>query len=95
MKSFAASSMQGTRGNEDTEVVQVWVQRNRDYVDLMQQMANEYYTKETGVRVEVNYCPVGMNLLVLANASDKKPDIVTGVDIGIPLNSRSGTPWWI
>nr|WP_302111077.1 extracellular solute-binding protein [uncultured Acetatifactor sp.] len=85
LKSFAASSMQGTRGNEDTEVVQVWVQRNRDYVDLMQQMANEYYTKETGVRVEVNYCPVGMNLLVLANASDKKPDIVTGVDIGIPF----------
>lgn len=85
LKSFAASSMQGTKGNEDTEVVQVWVQRNRDYVDLMQQMANEYYTKETGIRVEVNYCPVGMNLLVLANASDKKPDIVTGVDIGIPF----------
>lgn len=84
LKSFAASSMQGTKGKEDTEVVQVWVQRNRDYVDLMQQIANEYYTKETGVRVEVNYCPAGMNLLVLANASDKKPDIVTGVDIGIP-----------
>jgi len=84
VKSFAASSMQGSKDSEDPEVVQVWVQRNRDYVDLMQQLANEYYTKETGIKVSINYCTPGMNLLVLANASGKKPDIVTGVDIALP-----------
>lgn len=84
-QSFAASSMQGAEDGDDNEVVQVWVQRNRDYVDLMQQLANEYYTKETGIKVSVNYCPPGMNLLVLASASGKKPDIVTGVDIAHPF----------
>lgn len=84
-RSFAASSMQGVKKGEDDGAIQVWVQRNRDYVDLMQQLANEYYTKETGIAVNINYCPPGMNLLVLANASGRKPDIVTGVDIGLPF----------
>jgi ABC-type glycerol-3-phosphate transport system substrate-binding protein len=82
-KSFGLASMQDI--NSDPNTVQVWVQRNRDYVDLMQQMADEYYTRETGVKVNINYCPPGTNLLVLANASNKKPDIVTGVDYATPF----------
>ena len=70
---------------KDGGAVTVWVQRSRDYVDMMQQLADEYYTKETGIKVNVSYCPSGSQLLVLANASGEQPDIVTGVDIALPF----------
>ena len=68
------------------ETVTVWVQRSRDYVDMMQLLADEYYTKQTGVKVNVSYCPPGSQLLVLANAAGEQPDIVTGVDIALPFD---------
>ena len=87
-KSFFRSFINGGEEmlHEDEEAVTVWVQRNRDYVDMMQLLADEYYTKETGIKVNVTYCPPGSQLLVLANASGKQPDIVTGVDIALPFD---------
>lgn len=70
---------------EDEEVVTVWVQRNRDYVDMMQLLADEYFTPETGIKVKVSYCPPGTQLLVLANAAGDQPDVVTGTDIALPF----------
>jgi len=70
---------------EDEEVVTVWVQRSRDYVDMMQLLADQVYTPETGIKVKVSYCPAGSQVLVLANASGEQPDIVTGVDITLPF----------
>jgi ABC-type glycerol-3-phosphate transport system substrate-binding protein len=69
----------------DEPAVTVWVQRSRDYVDMMQLLADQYYTKKTGVKVKVSYCPTGSQVLVLANASGEQPDIVTGVDIVLPF----------
>lgn len=66
-------------------VVTVWVQRNRDYVDMMQLLADEYFTPQTGIKVKVSYCPPGTQLLVLAGAADEQPDVVTGVDIALPF----------
>lgn len=81
--SFSLSSENLTTDDED--VVTVWVQRNRDYVDLMQMLADEYFTKETGIKVKVSYCPPGTQLLILANAAGDQPDVVTGVDIAVPF----------
>ncbi len=69
----------------DEGVVTVWVQRNRDYVDMMQLLADEYFTPETGIKVKVSYCPPGTQLLVLANAAGEQPDVVTGTDIALPF----------
>lgn len=69
----------------DEDVVTVWVQRNRDYVDMMQLLADEYFTPETGIKVKVSYCPPGTQLLVLANAAGEQPDVVTGTDIALPF----------
>ena len=69
----------------EEQAVTVWVQRSRDYVDMMQFLADEYYTKQTGVKVNVSYCPPGSQLLVLANAAGQQPDVVTGVDIALPF----------
>ena len=70
---------------DDGETVNVWVQRNRDYVDMMQLLADEYFTPESGIKVKVSYCPPGTQLLVLANAAGEQPDVVTGVDIVLPF----------
>jgi len=70
---------------DDGQTVNVWVQRNRDYVDMMQLLADEYFTPESGVKVKVSYCPPGTQLLVLANAAGEQPDVVTGVDIALPF----------
>lgn len=69
----------------DQDVVTVWVQRNRDYVDMMQLLADEYFTPQTGIKVKVSYCPSGTQLLVLANAAGEQPDVVTGTDITLPF----------
>ena len=70
---------------EDEEVVTVWVQRSRDYVDIMQLLADQVFTPATGIKVKVSYCPAGSQVLVLANAAGEQPDIVTGVDITLPF----------
>lgn len=85
-KSFFASftnDYDTKKGAEGT--IEVWVQRNRDYVDLMQQYANEYFTPLTGYKVNVNYIP-GPDVLVLANAAGKQPDVVTGIGMDTPFN---------
>ena len=82
-KSFFSSD--DTSLGRDGETVTVWVQRNRDYVDMMQLMADELFTPQTGIRVRISYCPPGTQLLVLANAAGEQPDVVTGVDIALPF----------
>ena len=69
----------------DSETVNVWVQRNRDYVDMMQLLADEYFTPASGIKVKVSYCPPGTQMLVLSNAAGEQPDVVTGVDIALPF----------
>ncbi|REE69555.1 ABC-type glycerol-3-phosphate transport system substrate-binding protein [Paenibacillus taihuensis] len=82
VKQFFASFAGGGTAvkSNDADTIQVWVQRNKNYVNLMQDYANEYFTPMTGIKINVNYCPPGGNLLVLANAAGKQPDVATGVD---------------
>jgi len=83
--SFAASFEKDSLHGEEEDAIEVWVQRNRDVVDYMQQYANEYFTPLTGYKVNVNYIP-GPDVLILANAAGKQPDVVTGVSMDTPFN---------
>ncbi len=83
VSSFFSREETALGGGDDA--VTVWVQRNRDYVDMMQLLADEYFTPETGIRVNVSYCPPGTQLLVLSNAAGQQPDVVTGVDLTLPF----------
>ena len=78
-------SRDDTKLGSGGETVTVWVQRNRDYVDMMQLLADEYFTPQTGIPVKVSYCPPGTQLLILAKAAGEQPDVVTGVDIALPF----------
>jgi ABC-type glycerol-3-phosphate transport system substrate-binding protein len=67
-------------GNDELEV---WVNRPRQYVNLLQLMADSSFTPQTGVRVKFSLMPDEAKL-VLANAADIQPDVALGVSTNNP-----------
>ncbi len=68
----------------DDNHIQVWVNRPRQYVEIMQKMVDEQFTTATGI--EVDLCLMtDANKLVLSNASGDTPDIATGINYSIPF----------
>lgn len=70
--------------NVNKEHLQVWVNRSRQHVEIMQKMIDEEFTKETGIQVDLSIMP-DQNKLVLANSSGDQPDIATGINYAIPF----------
>jgi ABC-type glycerol-3-phosphate transport system substrate-binding protein len=62
---------------EDDEL-EIWVNRSRLYVDLMQQMADREFSIETGQKVRIAIMP-DENKLILANAANAQPDVAMGI----------------
>jgi hypothetical protein len=56
-----------TIGADEGEI-EVWVNRPRQYVDLLQTISDERFTNETGIRVKFSIMP-NESKLVLANAA--------------------------
>jgi len=69
----------------DAEALTVWVQRGRDYVDLLQQMIEADFTPKTGIRVNVNLMP-STNVLMLGNAAGDQPDVALGLGMETPVD---------
>lgn len=67
------------------DAITVWVQRGRDYVDVLNQMIEQYFTPETGIAVNVNLMP-NPNALILSNAAGDQPDVVLGVAAEMPAD---------
>ena len=70
--------------NTDKEHLQVWVNRPRQYVEIMQKMIDEQFTPATGIEVDLALM-TDANKLVLSNASGDTPDIATGINYAIPF----------
>ncbi|MDY0276679.1 MAG: extracellular solute-binding protein [Acholeplasma sp.] len=58
--------------------LEVWVNRSRQYVNLMQQMVDKDFTKETGINVKISIMP-NEDKLILAASSNSQPDVALGV----------------
>lgn len=71
-----------TIGASDNEL-EVWVNRPRQYVNLLQLMADSSFTAETGIRVKFSIMP-DESKLILANAADMQPDVALGVSTDRP-----------
>lgn len=78
-------------GNQDYAVnnvnpdhLQVWVNRPRQYIEIMQQLIDEQFTPETGVKVDLSLMP-DQNKLILANAAGEAPDVALGVNYALPF----------
>ncbi|MDQ0060156.1 extracellular solute-binding protein [Paenibacillus harenae] len=71
----------------DEQVLDVWVARGRDWVDIIKQMIDEDFTTETGIKVNVNTIPAQqMQVLLLASTSGLAPDVALGVEGEIPID---------
>lgn len=65
-------------GKSSPNSLVVWVNRPREYVSLMQELANSSFTKRTGIKVTMMLMP-NEQKLILANASGQTPDVALGV----------------
>lgn len=79
--SFQRDPYQSIGAGEDE--IEVWVNRSRQYVDLMQQMADQSFTPQTGIRVKFSIMP-NESKLALAIAGDIEPDLALGISTAIP-----------
>ncbi|MBQ7726640.1 MAG: extracellular solute-binding protein [Clostridia bacterium] len=66
---------------EVNDTLEVWIGRGTDWAELIKQMADEEFTPETGVAVDINILPASqlvagsVNALLLAIAAGKSPDV--------------------
>ncbi|UVI29078.1 extracellular solute-binding protein [Paenibacillus spongiae] len=67
----------------DEDSLQIWVNRPRQYVMLMQQLADQEFTAQTGIKVSLALMP-NEQKLILANASGESPDVALGVSEKLP-----------
>ncbi|MFC0210843.1 extracellular solute-binding protein [Paenibacillus chartarius] len=72
-------------GEDDGQVLNVWMNRNRDYVNMLQGMADESFTPKTGIKVKVNLLK-DERLLLLMNAAGMAPDVAIGLPQETPFN---------
>ncbi len=63
--------------------LEVWVNRPRQYVNLLQLMADTTFTPVTGIRVKFSIMP-DESKLILANAAGIQPDVALGVSTDKP-----------
>jgi ABC-type glycerol-3-phosphate transport system substrate-binding protein len=70
---------------EEEDVVDVWVNRPITYVDMMQKMADQTFTPDTGVKVKISVMP-DPNKLVMASAADQQPDVALGLASYMPYD---------
>lgn len=68
---------------KDEKTVEVWVNRPRQYVELIQNMADQHFTPETGIKVKFSLMPDEQKL-VLANSANKQPDLALGISNWLP-----------
>lgn len=70
--------------NVDESHIQVWVNRPRQYVEIMQKMIDDDFTPKTGIQVDLSLMTDAQKL-ILSNASGDTPDIATGINYSIPF----------
>ena len=75
----------------DTPLITVWVARGREWGMIMKDMIEDDFTPNSGIRVNVEVFPPnqvaagGLNVILLAAATGKAPDVATGVDPNLPV----------
>jgi ABC-type glycerol-3-phosphate transport system substrate-binding protein len=79
--SFADQAYSVKQTNPDH--LQVWVNRPRQYVEILQKMVDEGFSAETGIKVDLSIMP-DQNKLILANAAGKSPDVAQSIHFALP-----------
>lgn len=69
----------------EEDVLEVWMNRSRFYVDLLQKMADREFTAKTGIKVRISLMP-NEQKLIMANAANTQPDIALSVSGWLPYD---------
>jgi ABC-type glycerol-3-phosphate transport system substrate-binding protein len=80
---FASFQSVESAPTDPDQTIEVWVNRPRANVDLMQQFIDEEFTPQTGIHVELSLMP-NPSKLILANAANIEPDVAMGVSSQTP-----------
>ena len=67
----------------DPNELEVWVNRSRQFVDLMQRLTDDQFTNQFGVKVKISLINDDGKLL-LANSANQQPDVALGISAWIP-----------
>ncbi|MDO9628307.1 MAG: extracellular solute-binding protein, partial [Acholeplasmataceae bacterium] len=67
----------------DPDELEIWVNRSRQYVDLLQKISDDQFTTQTGIKVKVSLINDDSKLL-LANSANQQPDAALGISAWIP-----------
>ena len=70
--------------NADDTHLQVWINRPRQYLEIIQRMIDNSFTKETGIKVDLSIMPDAQKL-ILSNAAGNAPDVAQAVDYALPI----------
>jgi ABC-type glycerol-3-phosphate transport system substrate-binding protein len=73
------------RKHNKKQALTIWVQRGRDYADLLREIVAQDFTPKTGIEVNINLMP-NPNMLILGNAAGDVPDIALGVGEATPAD---------
>lgn len=65
--------------------LEVWVNRSKQYVDLLQKLADEGFTAQTGIPVKVSVMS-SEGKLILANSAGQNPDVALGIASWMPFD---------
>jgi ABC-type glycerol-3-phosphate transport system substrate-binding protein len=86
----SVGSVYEARGTETT-LLDVWVARGKEWAEVMKEMADESFTPESGIMVNMNVLPPSqlnagaVNALMLAITSGRAPDVACGVAASSPV----------
>ena len=69
--------------NDDT--LEVWVAQSNLYLDIIQSMVDDQFTRETGIDVKISILPSSQKI-ILNNATNTNPDVVLSIDSWEPYN---------
>ncbi|MDO4562985.1 MAG: extracellular solute-binding protein [Clostridia bacterium] len=73
------------------KTIDLWVSRGTDWAEIIKQLADDEFTPESGIQVNMNIMPSGqlsagaVNALMLAINSGRAPDVASGVDATSPV----------
>ncbi|MCU9612681.1 extracellular solute-binding protein [Caldibacillus lycopersici] len=81
VQSFTAGNYSADGADENT--LEIWVNRPRQYVELIQNLADQSFTPETGIKVQFSIMP-DESKLILASAANNQPDVAIGVSNWLP-----------
>lgn len=80
--SFSEQDYEVNSSKQNTKNLQVWVNRPRQYLDIIQKMADTGFAEKYGFHVDLSLMP-DPNKLILANASGNAPDLAMSTSAGL------------